>query len=439
MMKRLIILIIMVFAWLQTVQAGGFQIGEMSTRATGMGSAFTAVADDASAAWYNPAGVAFTTGSQIMVGGVAIIAPGADFTTNANNPLNPASSSVKSQTFFVPHTYFTYMDQGSKLGASLSVNAPFGLETEWPTTAPFANKNTYSRIQMANINPSVIFKVSDRISIAAGVSYAYLNNVDLNNTLQSLNGNGDGWGGNASVFFKGDGFNLGVTYRSRIKIDVTGTATAVPGSALAGAPFGATSTGATTKITLPDMVNVGLAWMPNADLTLSLDVDWVNWKTFDTINIAYTSAAYRGAVGGLGTAAAGGGIGAIIGAIGAQAGKTTLPQNWNATVAVRVGAEWKYNPQMRARFGYVYDPTPIEDVDFSPGIPGNDRHIFSVGYGYDFNANTTVDLAYAFVYFVKRDQTLSPVGPAVGAPNTVKNGQYKSTAHILAASLSYKF
>ena len=35
-----------------SAMAGGFQIGEMATRASGMGSAFTAVSDDASAAWH---------------------------------------------------------------------------------------------------------------------------------------------------------------------------------------------------------------------------------------------------------------------------------------------------------------------------------------------------------------------------------------------------
>jgi len=103
-------------------------------------------------------------------------------------------------------------------------------------------------------------------------------------------------------------------------------------------------------------------------------------------------------------------------------------------VAIRAGAEWKYNPQMRVRFGYVFDPTPIKDVDFTPGIPGNDRHIFSVGYGYDFSPATTVDLAYAFVYFQKRNQTTS-----TGGTNVVRNGTYKSNAHIITASLTHSF
>ena len=427
-MRRLIILFIMLFAGLQTAQAGGFQIGEMATRSSGMGSAFTAVSDDASAAWHNPAGVAFTTGSQIMVGGDAIIAPGADYTPNAASkgaggaPVT-VSTNAKSQTFFVPHAYYTYMDESSRLGASISVNAPFGLETEWPNTAPFATKATFSRIQMLMVNPSVIFKLSDHFSIAGGFDYAYVNNVDLNSTLQNMNGNGDGWGGNASIMYQDDKFSLGVTYRSRIKIDINGDARAKSTLVL----LGGTTSIATTKVTLPDQVNVGLAYRPDDAWLLSLDVDWVNWKTFDAINIKYGSAGYRGAVSTL--------QGLVLAPV---TGGTSIPENWNSTVAIRAGIEWKYNPQMRARFGYVFDPTPIENVDFSPAIPGNDRHIFSVGYGYDFNSQTTIDLAYAYVYFVNRDQTQSS-GTPLGAPDSVKNGQYKSDSHILAVSVSHSF
>lgn len=437
-MKRVALFVVTLFAGLQGAQAGGFMIHEMATRSTGMGSAFTAVADDASAAWHNPAGIAFTKGSQIMLGGADIIVPSADFTTNASNPLHPATTSAKSQSFLVPHAYFGFMDENTRLGTTLSINAPFGLEADWPSTAPFASKSTFSRIQMLNINPSVVFLVTDRLAIAGGVSYAYMSKVNLDNTVQLLSGNGDGWGGNAALFYKGDGFTLGVSYRSRIKVDVDGTATAVAGGALAAAPFAATTSTAKTSVTLPEMIYAGIAWMPDDQWTLSVDVDWVNWKTFDAINITYGSAAYRGAVGGLTTAVSGGGLAAIAAAIAAQAGSTTLPQNWKATVAVKVGAEWKYLPNMRARIGYVYDPTPIRDADFTPSIPGNDRHIFSVGYGHDFSENTTVDLAYAYVHFEDRNQTASAATP-VGAPNSVKNGIYKSNAHVVAASLNYRF
>ncbi len=427
-MKRFIILFVMLFAWLQAAQAGGFMIGEMATRSSGMGSAFTAVADDASAAWHNPAGVAFTDGTQLMLGSDALIIYGSKFTSNTSTkgvggaPITN-NTKAKDKTFFVPHAYYTYMSEASGLGASISVNAPFGLETNWPTTSPFSTKNTFSRIQMVMVNPSVAFKFNNNFSMAVGGDYAYVSNVDLNNTLQDLNGNGDGWGGNASLLYKTDAFSFGVTYRSRVAIQIDGVARAKSTLLALG---GTTSAGA-TKLTLPDQVNVGLAFKANDAWLLSVDVDWVNWTTYKNVDITYASAAYRAAVSTL--------QGLVLADV---TGATHLPQNWKATTAIRAGAEWTYSPTMRARLGYVFDPTPIKDVDFSPSVPGNDRHIFSLGYSYDLNTSATMDLAYAYVYFMKRDQTASPATPA-GAPNTVKNGTYSTNVHILAASLSYKF
>ena len=404
--------------------AGGFQIGEMATRASGMGSAFTAVADDASAAWHNPAGVAFTQGSQLMGGSAMLIVPGVKYSPNASTTGGGASTQEGGGTFFVPHAYYTYMNESSGLGGSIGVNSPFGLETDWSTTGPFASKNTFSRIQMLQINPSVVYKISDNLSIAAGANYAKLLNVDLNSSNQNLNGKGDGWGGNAALMYKQDNFSFGVSYRSKIKVNIDGTA--VAGGTLKNT-FGGTNSGAKSKVTLPDQVNVGLAYRPNKDWLLSADIDWVNWKTYDAIVITYNTAAYRTAVSNLQTA------------IGATAtGSTNDPRNWKATTAFRLGAEWAYSPTVRTRFGYVFDPTPSSDVDFSPSTPDNDRHIVSFGYGYDINAHTTLDLLYGWVYFQKRKQTASPATPA-GSPNTVKNGDYKAQVHMLAASISYKF
>ncbi len=48
--------------------AGGLSTSGQGSRALGMGGAFTAIADDASAIYYNPAGMMQNRGSEIMAG-----------------------------------------------------------------------------------------------------------------------------------------------------------------------------------------------------------------------------------------------------------------------------------------------------------------------------------------------------------------------------------
>ena len=48
--------------------AGGFQLNENSARALGMGGAFTAIADDPSAIYFNGAGLTQFSGINFMLG-----------------------------------------------------------------------------------------------------------------------------------------------------------------------------------------------------------------------------------------------------------------------------------------------------------------------------------------------------------------------------------
>jgi len=394
--------------------ASGFQIGEMGTKAMSLGNAFTAIADDPSAQWYNPAGSSFQPGTQIMTGADIIIVPSSDFKTNALNPAHPAVTSSSSKVIGIPHFYASHSFENSPITIGLGSNSPFGLETDWPGNSPFATSSTFSQLKMINVNPNLSWKINDHLAIAGGFDYVRLLKVRLNNSLQLLEGSGDGWGGNVALLYRDQQFRFGVTYRSRVRLDINdGVVIGGPALARFGGPVGATGS-ARTKLVLPDQVNIGLAYMPNQNWTLSLDIDWVNWKTFDSLDFFYAPSAVASAITG-GT------------------NFRTQRQNWSAEVAVRAGVQWQYSPDLSFRGGYAFDPTPVDNNFFTPGIPDRDRHLFSVGAGYNVTKSLTLDMAYMFVYFVDLDQTVS-----TGA-DAVRNGNYSSNAHVVAGSLIYRF
>ncbi len=398
---RRILFLFSAFMLLSTqVFASGFAVKDQGTKAMGMANAFTAVADDASAAWYNPAALAFQDDSSLTVGGQYVI-PTVEYTSPAG-----VLSTMDKKNHLIPFAYISYNHDDLPVTLGLAVNAPFGLSTDWTNSGapfdPLTGGITFSEIQMINLNPVVSYKLNDRLSIAAGIMYYKLNKVAFDSTILTQHGNGDGWGGNAALFYRGDAFDVGVTYRSRVKVDVKGTATGIG----AFAPFGSTSV--TTSITLPDMASVGVAFHPADDWLVSAQYDWVNWKTFDQLN--FTRAA---AIGPIGTS-------------------TIVAENWKASNSFSVGAEWAYNEKMRARFGYAYEQTPVNDANFSPRIADNNRHFFTVGYGYSMNEDTVIDLAYGYIKVSDRSQTASPLA-------TARNGTYKSYLHVVSASLSYHF
>ncbi|MGZ9275439.1 MAG: outer membrane protein transport protein, partial [Nitrospira sp.] len=70
-----------------TVRAGSFRIYDHSASATGQASAFTAQADDASAGYYNPAGMTQLRGVQFS-GGTTLIGGGFSFQNAAGTHTN---------------------------------------------------------------------------------------------------------------------------------------------------------------------------------------------------------------------------------------------------------------------------------------------------------------------------------------------------------------
>jgi len=390
-----------------TAFASGFAVKDQGAKSMSLANAFTGVADDTTAAWYNPAALVFQDGVSVTAGG-QVVMPTVDYTA-----VNGTTYSMDKKNHVIPFGYVGYNMEDSPIAFGLAVNAPFGLSTNWtnsgsPFTDPFAATDTltFSEIRMVNVNPSVAYQVNENLSVAVGVMYFDVTNVAFDNTLVSQSGKGTGWGGNAAVFYKSDSFNAGLTYRSSVKVDVAGTAA---GTGLFTA-LGSASVN--TSFTTPDMVSGGISFHPMENVLVSAQVDWVNWKTFDQLRFNYGPSL-------LSTVITGG------------TGSNTVQENWKATTSFSLGTEWSLQKHMHLRAGYAFDPTPVDAVNFSPRITDNDRHFFTVGYGQDFSSGT-LNLAYGYILVNDINQTAS-------AATSQRNGTYQANIHVVSADYTMHF
>ena len=386
--------------------ASGYMIPEQGAKATGMGNAYSAIADDASANWFNPAGLSFqennVTGSAVLV-----------YPLNEYEAPNGQTYSAVKGIHVVPQVYVRYGDEDSKLSYGLGINSPFGLSVDWTGSgAPFtenigAKAVTFSEIQAVHVNPNVAYQINDNFSVAVGVSYYNAFKVHLDSDLLRIGGSGDGFGGNFAFMYKSDKWSIGGGYRSAVKIDVTGTAVGGPDAAVLGLEkIGAN---ATTSVTFPDLHTLAVAYQATPDLIVSAQVDRINWTTFDEIVVDYDPSALNGLTG----------------------TSSTIPENWKATIAIRLGAEWTMDETTKLRAGYTSDPTPTNAEDFSPRLPGNDRQLVTLGYGTELTDNLTMDLAYVYVWLDDRI--------AAAPTNAAYHGTYTGQVHLLSGGVTYKF
>src|SRR5213595_3092880 len=113
-----------------SVLASGFAIPEQGAKATGMGGAFAATADDPSAIFYNVAGLAQQRHMELLVGGTTINFSN-EFRGDPNDPFTSGQSGeYAAHTFIPPNAYFVF-PIGTNLTFGIGVMTPFGLRTNW--------------------------------------------------------------------------------------------------------------------------------------------------------------------------------------------------------------------------------------------------------------------------------------------------------------------
>ena len=103
----------------------GFQVMTQGARATGMGLAFAGIADDPSAIFYNPAGIAQGRILDAQIGD-SIIVPSARFTAQGGATTRSASGVVP--------PFQAYLSAGvhDDLSLGVGVFTPYGLTVNWP-------------------------------------------------------------------------------------------------------------------------------------------------------------------------------------------------------------------------------------------------------------------------------------------------------------------
>jgi long-chain fatty acid transport protein len=399
---------------------GGFGIGTQS--GSGTGNAFAggaAAADDASVAWHNPAAMTLLPGKQV---GVALHALKPSFKyqdqgstlTYAAQP--PGNGGDGGDWAFVPNGFFT-MAVNPRVSIGVALNAPFGLKTEYERPWRGQLTGVKSEIKTVNLNPSIAYKLSDALSIGAGISYQRIE-AELSTcgdvacaNFVNLSADDDGWGYNLGLVFQATPeTRIGATYRSSIKYDLEGTVT------LSAAPIG--NGGITAEIRVPDSLSFSVFHKLNPKWELMGDITWTGWSSVQHLPIFRTTTT-------------------PIGAAGTLFG-TPLLFRWDDTLRYSVGANYRVSDQMKLRFGLALDETPTNDADRTPRLPDEERTWLAFGMQYRVSKAGVLDLGYAHE-FIKDASVNVPVPGFTTCAAGCLRGSFENKADIFSVQYSHSF
>jgi long-chain fatty acid transport protein len=431
--------------------AAGFKVSEQGAKAMGMANAFSAQADDPTALYYNPAGISYLPGAQVSLGALAIMVPQTEFTGTTpltGNPPFDIGSSVVSETakrdlFIAPTVYATYSFENSPITVGLGINSIYPLAKSWDDSSAFRNQVQNVSIKPINFQPTVAYRFDDlKLSVAAGLDITYAI-VSLQKSVYSpaadptsptppfgafelgslgLDGTATSFGYNFGARWKPlEQLIVGLAYRSKVTLDIKGDAnflaTTATGLGAIGLPTTAVfpftraraTTSASTSITLPDSLDLAVAWLPTAKLTLEFDATRTGWSSFDKLLINFDGPQF------------------------AAFNNQPDPRSWQDVWSYKFGGQYALSDRIDLRAGYSFDPTPVPDATVDPLLPDADRHSFAVGAGIH-NRYASFDLAYMWVHFVDRAVHNQDLTTLRG-----ENGTFKSDAYLLAANITWRF
>ncbi len=388
--------------------AAGFAVPEQGAAALGQANSVVARADDSSAAYYNPAGLAGQDGFRILLGDT-LIAPAisADFPSGK-------SYSATSGPFFPPQIYASY--GGESWGAGVAFNAPFGLGLSWPDPSaqnqfPGRYDTRAINLQTVEIAPAAGVKLGG-ISFGASIRYVRaavdyqqaINFYSKQDGLAELAGAGNGVGASLSVLapLMQDTLTLGLTYRSRATVNIDGHVhySNVPGTFQGYIHDG----GGHATFTYPDQVFFGAAYKINADLTAFAQLDYTAWQTFGAFDVALDAYCAPG---------------------GPCQKSIHSPRRWTHGFTGRLGGEYRFAEKYRARAGVLYDQGVSPTDTLSPSLPDSSRLGFSIGAGADLPAGLAADLGIAYI-----------LGQAITATDAVP-ATYHANALLVGLAVTY--
>lgn len=387
---------------------GGFQLNEHGARAMAQGGAFAARAYDGSAIFFNPAGFGFQTRGSAYIGGTLIFPH-----TSFYGPLQVNSSEktkLKNQIFTPINVCLSY-PIASGLVAAVGVNNPFGLGTEWPEN--WVGKYITQKVDLETffISPTIAYKLTDYLSLGVGFNYV-IGKVKLKRAVSivsvqtpspvqaALDLKGNSVGFNAGILWKiVPELSLGISYRHKVKMDASGSATFNPNYAVLNLPQGDVK----STITLPATGFVGIAYKPVDNFEIEADYQYIGWSSYKELRFDFS----------------------------ANSSTTVSPKNYRDTYILRVGCEYTAAP-WHIRAGYLDDRSPVKLEYTEPLLPDANRGGMSAGLGYDFSSSWSVDATYLLLLFSGRT-----------AKNTIPeisfDGTYNTYVNLAALNLEYKF
>lgn len=411
--------------------AAGFQLAEYS--ATGLGRAYAgeaAIADGADAQWRNVAMLTYLEGTQVSVGGI-YVNPNIDVEGETNHPhpqvgKNHASSEDFADAAFIPNLYVSHR-VNQQLAIGFAVGTNYGMETNLGDDFKASHFGNEASVLTKEINVNIAYQINNQFSVGGGVRYVIgegsfgavtpAKNIlgqPQGTTLKYMEGTDEAWGWQVGTAWQiNDTNRIGFSYKSEVKLDLTGHAEGfgfnkIPGDVTPYYQKGSMALG------LPATAELASYHQLTDKFAMHASFNWTDWSSFEKLEAQFVDGS----------------------------SSMVKEENWEDNYRVAVGGTYQLNPKLALRSGVAYDTSAVSDKNRTITIPETDRLWLSIGAGYDWSENLSLDAG--FTYIIAKDAPITEsrgyesddAAQAVGGQFT---GETTGNVWLVGVQANYRF
>jgi long-chain fatty acid transport protein len=320
-----------ILATATTAHAGGLaRPNGISARGVGMGGAWTAWVDDATAVWFNPAAMSEIE-PQMQLGGELVIGP-RTFTPVADDgtrgPDEKATVVAPVPALGVVGR-FEYDDVPSRFTLGAGVWNTYGGKVEFPKTGASALDSVEDAL--VEVNAGAALRISDRLSIGGSLRFG-IGLFALSATMMpfdaKLSASGVGVGMAWSALVRPTpAVRIALAWRSPMKITTSGSGTVTFDA-------GPDQESVEHEQVWPQQGSLGIGWAPAPRLRLAGQVDWTQWSALHQLVVAFPATPSLDQI---------------------------FREDWRDSWTLRAGADYALTPAIAVRGGAYVDTAAVPD------------------------------------------------------------------------------
>ncbi|HPH04043.1 MAG TPA: outer membrane protein transport protein, partial [Spirochaetota bacterium] len=301
MMKTCILAVVLVVCFGVFASAAALDNTHMGSKANAMGKAFTGLADDPSAVFYNPAGLVFQReGLSVQTYGLYVMTDltytAATFPQTTFGPtLVPVSSTAyenkSDESVLFPGLFLNYHKGDVAVGVGLYV--PYGGgKYKYDNYKGLTGMTVEQSLGLMAFGGSMAVRLSDSFSLGVSLT-GYMGTYSFKKTLpaglpapfvSALGGSVEddisavaAVGGNFGLMYKAsDSLSFGATAKLPVRITVDGTTTITN-----------TEFDKAAELRLPWYVTLGMALKASPELTITFDFNYALYSSMDKYTFLY--------------------------------------------------------------------------------------------------------------------------------------------------------